>query len=105
MQTEIDFADILQELHDAKKTGALYVRILETSEDLYRMFFKNGNICHIRYGSAVGKDCLDILEYYNLVSTTFFDGLNAPVCTSSDLPDTGKIIDTIRGFSKKVAMR
>ena len=48
MQTELDFADILQELYDAKKTGALYVRILETSEDLYRMFFKNGNICHVR---------------------------------------------------------
>jgi hypothetical protein len=52
------------------------------------MFFKNGNICHVRYGSAMGKDCLNILEYYNLVDATFFDGINAPVCTASDLPDT-----------------
>jgi hypothetical protein len=33
MQTELYFADILQEIYDAKKTGALYVRIVETSED------------------------------------------------------------------------
>src|SRR5512147_3005696 len=88
MKKELYFADILQELYDAKKTGALYVRILETSEDLYRMFFRNGNICHVRYGSAVGKDCLDILEYYNLVGATFFDGINAPERAASDLPDT-----------------
>jgi hypothetical protein len=52
MPTELDFADILQEFYDTKKTGALYVRIVETSEDLYRLFFKDGKICHVRYGSA-----------------------------------------------------
>jgi hypothetical protein len=104
MQTELYLADILQELYDAKKTGALYVRIVETSEDLYRMFFKNGNICHVRYGSAVGKDCLDILEYYTLAGATFFDGVNAPIRTS-DLPDTEQIISMMRGFNKKVTMR
>ena len=103
MQTELAFADILQELYDAKKTGALYVRIVETSEDLYRMFFKNGNICHVRYGSAVGRDCLDILEYYTLAGATFFDGINAPTLTS-DLPDTEQIISMMRGFNKKVTM-
>ena len=101
---ELDFADILQELYDSKKTGALYVRIVETSEDLYRMFFKNGNICHVRYGSAVGKDCLDILEYYTLAGATFFDSINAPALTS-DIPDTKQIISMMRGFKMKVTMR
>lgn len=105
MKTELYFADILQELHDAKKTGALYVRILETSEDLYRIFFRNGNICHIRYGSAVGKDCLDILEYYNLVGATFFDGINAPARTATDLPDTEQIISLVRSLDKRVTMQ
>src|SRR5512144_1924920 len=105
MKTEFDLADILQELSETKKTGALYIRVLETSEDLYRIFFKNGNICHIRYGSAVGKDCLDILEYYNLVGAPFFDGINAPDRPASDLPDTEQIISMIRGLNKKVTMR
>jgi hypothetical protein len=105
MPTERFFADILQELYDAKKTGALYVRIVETSEDLYRIFFKNGDIRHIRYGSAVGKDCLDILEFYNLAGATFFDGINAPEGVVSDLPETKQIISMMRGFSKKVTLR
>lgn len=105
MQTELYFADILKELYDAKKTGALYVRILETSENLYRMFFKKGNICHIRHGSAVGKDYLGILKHYNLVGATFFDGINAPGHTAADLPDTEQIISMMRGFNKKVTMR
>jgi uncharacterized protein DUF4388 len=105
MSTELDFADILQELYDAKKTGALYVRIVETSEDLYRLFFKDGKICHVRYGSAVGKDCLDILEYYTLAGATYFDGMNAPNLTATDLPDTEQIISLMRGFNKKVTMR
>ena len=105
MPTELDFADILQELYDTKKTGALYVRIVETSEDLYRLFFKDGKICHVRYGSAVGKDCLDILEYYTLAGATYFDGINAPNLTTTDLPDTEQIISMIRGLNKKVTMR
>jgi hypothetical protein len=105
MPTEQFFADILQELSDAKRTGALYVRIVETSEDLYRIFFKNGDICHIRYGSAVGKDCLDIIEYYNLAGATFFDGINAPEGVDPGLPDTKQIISLVREFNKKVSLR
>jgi hypothetical protein len=52
----------------------------------------------------VGKDCLDILEYYTLAGATFFDGVNAPAL-SSDLPDTEQIISMMRGFNKKVTMR
>jgi hypothetical protein len=105
MPTERFFADILQELSDAKKTGALYVRIVETSEDLYRIFFRNGDICYIRYGSAVGKDCLDIFEYYNLADVTYFDGINAPVVTASDLPETKQIISMMRDLNKKVTVQ
>ena len=105
MKTELYFADIVQQLHDAKRTGALYIRILETSEDLYRIFFDNGNICQIRYGSAVGRDCLDIIEYYNLVAATFFDGIKVPDCAATDLPDTEQIISTFRCFNKKVTMQ
>jgi hypothetical protein len=105
MATERFLADILQELYDAKKTGALYVRIVETSEDLYRIFFRNGDICHIRYGSAVGRDCIDILEYYNLAGATYFDGINAPEGASYSLPGTQEIIATMRSFNKKVNIR
>ncbi len=102
MSQEKLFADVIQELHDAKKSGALYVNIVETSEDLVRMYFRNGNIYHIRYGSAIGKDCLDILEYYNLWGATFFEGIETPGGGASDIPETREIILMVRGLNKTV---
>ena len=105
MSSEQPLADLLQELHDTKKTGALYVSIVETSEDLVRIFFRNGDIYHIRYGSAIGNDCLDILEYYNLWSATFFEGIVAPKDAISNIPKTQEIISMIRGLNKKVKVK
>jgi hypothetical protein len=99
------FADVLQELRDAKKTGALYVSMVETSEDLVRIYFRNGDIYHLRYGSAVGKDCLDILEYYNFWSATFFDGILAPGGAVSDLPETARLIALLRDLKKTVKVK
>jgi hypothetical protein len=99
---EQSFADLIQELHIAKKTGALYVSIVETSEDLVRMYFRNGIIYHIRYGSAIGKDCLDILEFYNLWGATDFEGIESPGGAVSRLPDMKEIISKIRVLNKKV---
>ena len=102
MPQERLFVDIIQELYDGKKTGALYVSIVEKSEDLVRIYFRNGEIYYIRYGSAVGKDCLDILEYYNLWGATYFDGIDAPKGALPDIPGTRQIISIIRGLNKKV---
>ena len=105
MSQERLFADVLQELYERKKTGALYVSIVETSEDLVRIYFLDGAIYHVRYGSAVGKDCLDILEYYNLWGATFFEGIDAPGNAKSLLPDTKMIIEQIRKLNKKVKVK
>jgi hypothetical protein len=105
MAGERMFADVLQELHDANKTGALYVSMVETSEDLLRIYFRNGDIYHLRYGSALGKDCLDILEYYNFWSATFFEGIQAPAGAVSDIPKTDKIIASLRDLKKTVKVK
>ena len=60
------FADVLQEYSSGKKTGALFVSGVETSENLIRFFFKDGGIYHLSYGPITGKDLLDILDCYNL---------------------------------------
>jgi hypothetical protein len=105
MSTERLFADILQELCDGKKTGALYVRIAEASEDLYRIFFVNGDIFHIRYGSAAGKDCLDIIEFYNLQGATYFEGVQPPVTERANIPETKEIISLFRRLNKKITAK
>jgi hypothetical protein len=105
MTGERPFADVLQELHEQKQTGALYVSIVETSEDLFRIYFNEGNIYFIRYGSAIGKDCLDILEYYNLWGATYFNGIIAPKGSTADIPPTPEIISMIRRFNKNVKVK
>ncbi|HYA87692.1 MAG TPA: DUF4388 domain-containing protein [Nitrospirota bacterium] len=105
MSSERPLADLLQELHDTKKTGALYVSIVETSEDLVRIYFRNGDIYYIRYGTAIGNDCLDILEYYNLWGATYFDGVEAPKGAVSNIPKTQAVISMIRGLNKKVKVQ
>jgi hypothetical protein len=102
MAKEQLFADVLQELHERGKTGALYVSIVETSEDMVRIYFREGAIYHVRYGSAIGRDCLEILEFYNLWGATFFEGIDAPGGATSDLPNTKDIISRIRGHNQKV---
>jgi len=106
MAKEKPFADVIQGIYEEKKSGALYVSTVETSEDLFRIYFKNGEIYHMRYGSASGSDCLDIVEYYTLHSATFFEGIRAPErIPSMNLPPTKIIIALLKGFDKKVNIR
>jgi hypothetical protein len=106
MAEEKQFADVVHGIYEAKKTGALYVTTVETSEDLVRIYFKNGEIYHIQYGSARGQDCLDIIQYYTLHSATYFEGVRAPERTPSpDLPPTRIIIALLRKLDKKIRIR
>jgi hypothetical protein len=105
MAEERTLGEVMRELSDKKKSGALYVSVVATSEDLIRIYFEKGEIYHLRYGTAVGNDCLDILEYYDLYSATFFEGISAPDAAAKDLPLTGQIIARISGLDKKVKVR
>ena len=98
-------SDVLSDLKLAKKNGALYVSAVETSEDLVRIYIENGEITDVRYGSASGNDCLDILEYYNFHSATFFEGIKSPNAADRDLPKTDLIIDQIRKLNKMIKVR
>ncbi len=105
MADERTLGDVIKELSNSKKSGALYVSVVETSEDLVRIYFEGGKIYHLRYGTAVGNDCLDILEYYNLYSATFFEGIKAPDKPAPDLPTSDAIISKIVSFNKKVKVK
>ncbi len=97
--------DVIKEIQNAHKNGALYISMVEMSEDLFRVYFEKGNIYHMRYGSASGKDCLDILEYYNFYSATFFDGIKAPGTPATDLTPMAEIVDKFARMNKKVKFR
>jgi hypothetical protein len=98
-------ADLLQHMQRAKKSGAIYISVKEQSEDMARFYFRNGELYHVRYGSAVGRDCLDILHYYVLSSASFFEGVQAPDAPAKDLPATDEIIAHFRRTGQLVKVR
>ena len=98
-------SDVMKDIHRERKSGALYLSMVETSEDLFRVYFEQGNIYHLRYGSASGRDCLDILEYYTIHSATYFDGIRAPGSPQTDLPPTAEIIERFTRMNKTIKIR
>ena len=96
------FADVLQELYDAKLTGAYLITVHESSEDLFRIYTKAGEIAAVTYGSAVGQDALEILEYYTLDSGTFFEGAAVPAGVASLKFPMKKFIDMMRKANQKI---
>ncbi len=101
MATQKLFADVLQECADGKKTGALFVSVAEASENLIRFFFREGQIYSMSYGPVKDKDCLDILDCYDLSKVVYFDGLKTPN-PSQGLPSTEEIIAAARKGGKQV---
>jgi len=106
MAQEKQAAEVLQDIYAGKKSGALYISIVEQSEDLFRVYFRNGEIYHIRYGSALGKDCLELIEFYTLYSATWFDGISSPGdAKSADLPSMEVVLAELKKQDKKVKVR
>lgn len=96
------FSDVMQELRDAKNSGALFLGVKESSEDLIRIYFRNGEIYYLSYGSAIGQDCMDIIEYYTWQNATFFDNVTAPAGTVASKFPTDKFIAMIKDTHKQV---
>jgi hypothetical protein len=101
MATQKLFADVLQEYHVGKKTGALFVSVSEASENLIRFYFKDGDIYSLSYGPVKDKECLDILDCYDLGKVVYFDGLKTAT-PSLNLPKTEDIINAVRKSGKQV---
>lgn len=97
-----DFADMLKEFHEARKSGQLFVKVVESSEDLIRIYLKNGEIYYVSYGSAIGQDALDIIEYYTFDTATFVEGSAAPAGTAASKFQTEKFISLMRKADKSV---
>lgn len=98
----VSFSDLLKELHEGRKSGQLFVLVVESSEDLFRIYLKDGEIYYVSYGSAIGQDALEIVEYYNLDNATFLQGSAAPAGTAAMKVETRKFISLMEKADKKV---
>jgi hypothetical protein len=101
MATSRLLADLLDEYSFGKKTGAIYIEVAEASENLIRFYFNEGCICSVSFGPIKGKECLDILDCYNLGKAVYFAGLKTP-SLPTDLPLTEDIVTLFRKSGKQV---
>jgi hypothetical protein len=105
MSEEKLLVDIIRSIYSAKKSGGLYISTVEASEDLFKIFFKHGEIDHIQYGTAHGNECLEIVEFYTLNSATFFENVRVPeLVPSIPLPPTRVVIAMLARLDKKVRL-
>lgn len=96
-------ADVLLDYHSKKKTGALFVSVIEASENLIRVYFQEGRITSLSYGTAKDREFLDILDCYTLGKAVYFDGMKTPA-VSANLPATPEIISLVRNSGKQIQM-
>lgn len=99
-----NLGEVLRECHGTKKSGALFVAVKEKSENLVRIFFKDGEISHLSYGPCSGKDCLEIVDCYEFTTAYFVNNMQPPA-TSAGLPPTQRIIDHIASAGRTVMMQ
>jgi hypothetical protein len=102
MARDKSLADVLRDLYQAKKTGQLFVMVMESSEDLIRIYLRNGEIYYFSYGSAIGQDAMDIVEYYRFGNATFLEGSGAPAGTKAEKFNTRKFIEMMDKAGKTV---
>lgn len=96
--------ELLRELQEQKRSGALFVAVKEKSENLVRIFFAKGEIRHMSYGNCSGRDCLEIVDCYDFTSAYFVNDMKAPAVSPS-LPTTSNIIELFDRSGRSVTMQ
>jgi hypothetical protein len=97
------FAEALEKCRRDKKTGLLNVSVVQSTKFLVRVYFKDGAICRLSYGPLHGRECLELLEYYDFGEAVYLDGMRAPRDAYAAL-DTDEIISAIKGMGKTIQL-
>jgi len=96
------FADVLQKLHEERKTGALFVTVDQSKDCPVRFWFEGGEIRRLSYGPLRGRECMDLLNCYDFGIAIFLDGMKTPLDADGQIPGTPGLISDLRKTGKTV---
>ncbi len=96
-----NLGDIIENLYENKNTGLLTI-ILAADKNLFKFYFKNGEVYHLSFGFKKGAQCLNEIASRELVSYNFIPQILIDM-TSNDIPPTEEIIKTLKNMNKFVS--
>jgi hypothetical protein len=97
-------AEILEQIHQDKKTGLLNVSVLQSQRFPLRIYVREGEVIRFTFGPLAGVECFEYLEYYDLGDVNYLDGMAAPLGSDERLP-TEAIIVSLRELGKTVQIK
>ncbi|HTZ16845.1 MAG TPA: hypothetical protein VMB78_00235 [Dissulfurispiraceae bacterium] len=83
-------ANIVTNIHQGRKTGLLTLRVIQ-SNNLFKIFFRDGQIYHISFGNIKGADCLSNIDSMDFSDYSFIADIKLDIPVGS-LPATVDII-------------
>jgi hypothetical protein len=96
-----NLADVLESLFEDKKTGILSITV-SSEKNLYKFYFKNGQIYHLSSGFKKGKACLNDFLEKEPVSCSFVPQVSVDII-SNDIPSTEEIIKKLKKMNRFVS--
>lgn len=93
-----NLADIIENLYENKSTGLLTI-IFTSDKNLFKFYFKNGEIYHLSFGFKKGIQCLNEIISKEPVTCNFIPQISVDI-TSNDIPSTEEIITTFKNMNK-----
>lgn len=96
-----NFADIVEGLFEEKKTGILTVAV-SSEKNLYKFYFKDGQLYHLSCGFKKGKSCLDEFFSKEPISCNFITAVTVDIL-SNDIPSTEEFIKILKENQKVVS--
>ncbi|MCX8033822.1 MAG: DUF4388 domain-containing protein [Thermodesulfovibrio sp.] len=94
--------DIIDNLYREKKTGILNIAML-SEKNLFKFYFKNGEIYYLSYAFKKGKESLNELFHKELRSVNFIPDITIDI-KSDDIPTTEEIIKKLKAANLYISI-
>ncbi len=91
---------VVTDISQKKKSGMLSVMV-KASNQLFKIYFVDGEIYHLFYGNCKNSDCFSGLELLEFADCFFLSGAKSNTGERINIP-TSKIIERLKAANKSV---
>jgi hypothetical protein len=89
---KMTLSEVVADINRGKKTGILSIAIQGDDKNLFKIFFKDGDVYHLTCGAQKDSDCLGQCDTLDFLSCSFLPNAKSDAARSANLPVTSEII-------------